>query len=146
MIQSKETWRNVPILALAGGLAFWLANLAISRTPIAVEYRAALSISYYPMLLESLIGGLVIGLCVSYGLLRFYDKIPTKNTILKSIILCVMVLICVTIFIGGPSSYLATRDVSRYFLIGTMFNVLRILALGIGIGYLYDRLIGGARL
>jgi hypothetical protein len=32
----------------------------------------------------------------------------------------------------------------RYFLIGAMFNVLRILALGIVIGYLYDRLNGHA--
>jgi hypothetical protein len=128
------------ILTIWGGVAFWLANFAISRTPIAAEYRAALSISYYPMLLESLLGGLIIGFCVSYFLLRFFDKIPTKNPILKSVILSFIVLIIVTILIGGPSSFLATSDVLRYFLIGTIFNVLRILALGIGIGYLYIRL------
>jgi NhaP-type Na+/H+ or K+/H+ antiporter len=143
MIQAKAIWRKALILSMAGGLAFWVANFAISRTPIAAEYRAALSISYFPMLLESLIGGLIIGFCVSYFLLRFFDKIPTKNPILKSIILCVIVLIVVTILIGGPSSYLATGDVLRYFLIGTIFNVLRILALGIGIGYLYRRLYQG---
>ena len=54
-----------------------------------------------------------------------------------------IVLIIVTILIGGPSSFLATGDVLRYFLIGTIFNVLRILALGIGIGYLYRRLYKG---
>ena len=52
------------VLTLVGGLAFWLANFAISRTAIAADYRAAMSISYYPMLLESLIGGLIIGLWV----------------------------------------------------------------------------------
>jgi hypothetical protein len=142
-IQSKSIWRKLPILVIAGGLAFWLANFAISRTPIAAEYRAALSISYFPMLLEALLGGLIIGLCVSYFLLRFFDKIPTRNPILKSVILSFIVLIMVTISIGGPSSYLATGDVLRYFLIGTIINFLRILALGIGIGYLYSRLYKG---
>jgi len=140
MTQSKE----MTILAVAGGLGFWVANFAISLTPIAAEYRAALSISYFPMLLESLLGGLIIGFCVSYFLLRLFDKIPTKNPIIKSVILSSIVLIMVTILIGGPSSFLATSDVLRYFLIGTMFNVIRILALGIGIGYLCDKLNGGA--
>jgi NhaP-type Na+/H+ or K+/H+ antiporter len=144
MTRSKVTWRNVFVLAVAGGLAFWVANFAISRTPIAAEYRAALSISYFPMLLESLIGGLIIGFCVSYFLLRFFDKIPTKDPILKSMILSFIVLIIVTISIGGPSSFLATGNIVRYFLIGTLFNVIRILALGIGIGYLYRRLYKGS--
>ena len=143
MTRSKVIWRNVFVLAVAGGLAFWLANFAISRTPIAAEYRAALSISYFPMLLESLLGGLMIGFCVSYFLLRFFDKISTKNPILKSVILSFIVLIIVTISIGGPSSFLTTGNVLRYFLIGTIFNVIRILALGIGIGYLYRRLYKG---
>ena len=145
MTRSKELWRKVLTLAVAGGLGFWVANSAISRTPIAAEYRAALSISYLPMLLESLIGGLIIGFCVSYFLLRFFDKIPTKNPILKSIILSFIVLIIVTILIEVPASILTpTSDALRYFLIGAMFNILRILALGIVIGYLYDKLNGGA--
>ena len=139
MTQPKEIWRKAFILAVGGGVAFWVANFAISLTPIAAEYRAALSISYCPMLLAALIGGLLIGFCVSYFLLRFFDKIPTKDPISKSVILTFIVLIIVTILIGGPSSFLATGDVWRYFIIGTMFNVIRILALGIVIGYLYDR-------
>jgi hypothetical protein len=141
MTQSKE----ITILAVAGGLAFWLANFAISRTPIAAEYRADLSISYFPMLLEALIGGLIIGFCASYFLLRFFDMIPTKDPILKSVMLTFIILIIVTILIGGPSSYFAIGDVLRYFIIGTIFNVLRFLALGIVVGYLYDKLIGGVR-
>jgi NhaP-type Na+/H+ or K+/H+ antiporter len=132
------------ILTIGGGVAFWLANFAISRTPIAAEYRAALTISYFPMLLESLIGGLMIGFCVSYFSVRFFDKIAIKDPILKSVILSFIVLIIVTISIGGPSSFLATGNVLRYFLIGTIFNVIRILALGIGIGYLYKRLYKGS--
>jgi hypothetical protein len=62
------------ILTIGGGVAFWLANFAISRTSIAAEYRAALTISYFPMLLESLIGGLMIGFCVSYFSVRFLTR------------------------------------------------------------------------
>lgn len=142
-IQSKEIWRKAAILATVGGLAFWVANFVISLTPIAAEYRAALSISYFPMLLEALLGGLIIGFCVSYFLVRFFDKIPTQDPILKSGILSLIILIIVTISIGGPSSYLTTSDASHYFLIGTIFNILRFLALGIGIGYLYDKRYGG---
>ena len=144
VIESEGIWKKASILAVAGGLTFWVANFAISRTPIAAEYRAALSISYYPMLLESLLGGLIIGFCVSYFLVRFLDKIPTSDPILKSVILTFIVLVLVTILIGGPSSYLATGDVLRYFIIGTIFNVLRFLALGIVIGYQYNKLNGGA--
>ncbi len=135
MNNAKGIWKKAFVLTVVGGLAFWLANFAISRTPIAAEYRAAMSISYYPMLLESLIGGLIIGLWVSYPLLRFFDKIPVKDPILKSVILSSLVLVIATTLIGGPSSFFATNNVIRYFIIGTVFNVIRILALGIAIGY-----------
>ena len=145
MTQSKGIWRKALVLAIVGGLAFWVTNFAISLTPIAAEYRAALSISYLPMIVESLIGGLIIGFCVSYSLLRFFDKIPTKNPILKSLILSSIALIIVTILLEVPAKFLTnTNDALHYFLIGALFNVLRILALGIVIGYLYDRLNGRA--
>ena len=145
MPQSKEIWREMLVLAIVGGLGFWVTNFAISLTPIAAEYRAALSISYLPMLLEALLGGLIIGFCVSYFLLRFFGKIPTKNPILKSIILSFIALIIFTMLIEVPAKFLtATSDALRYFLMGLLFNVLRILALGIVIGYLYDRLNGRA--
>jgi len=140
MIRLKKIWRKVLVLAIPGGLAFWITNWAISRTPIAAEYRAALLISYLPMIVESLIGGLIIGFFVSYFLLRFFDKIPTKNPILKSVILSLIVLIIATILLEIPSHFLTPMsDALRYFLIGALFNVIRILSLGIVIGYLYDR-------
>ena len=134
--QSKE----MIILAVAGGLGFWAANFAISRTPIAAEYRGALSISYYPMLLESLLGGLMIGFCVSYSLLRFFDKIPIKDPILKSVIISLIALVIMTILNLVPQSFLGQRDVLHYFLIGIMLDAPRFLFLGIVIGYLYKRL------
>ena len=142
MTPPKET----TTVAVAGGLGFWVANFAISLTPIAAEYRAALSISYLPMLLEALLGGLTIGFCVSYFLLRFYDKMPTKDPILKSLILSFIALIIVTILIEVPAKFFTpTSDPWRYFLIGIMFNAIRISILGIVIGYLYDRLNGHVR-
>jgi hypothetical protein len=146
MTQSKEIWRKAFVLALAGGLGFWAANFAISLTPIAAEYRAALNISYLPMLLEALFGGLLIGFCVSYFLLRFFNKLPTKNPILKSVILSFIALLIATILIEVPAKFLATTsNALHYFLIGTMFNALRILVLGIVIGQLYDKINGGAQ-
>jgi len=139
MTQSKDFWGRTAILTIAGGAAFWLSNFAISRTAFAAEYRAAMSISYYPMLVESLIGGLIIGLWVSYPLLRFFDRIPAKDPILKSVILSSAVLVIVTILLGGPSSFYATNNVLRYFIMGTIFNVIRITALGIAIGYVCKR-------
>jgi hypothetical protein len=144
LTRSIGSWKKTFVPAIGGGAGFWAANFAISRTPIAAEYRAALSISYLPMLLESLVGGLIIGFCVSYSLLRFFDRIPTKTPILKSVILSFIVLVIVTILLQCPANSLTTSDVLRYFLIGTMFNVLRILALGMVVGYLYDKLNGGA--
>ena len=141
MTQSKEFWRKTSILAISGGAAFWVTNFAISLTPIAAEYRAALSISYFPMLLEALVGGLIIGFCVSYFLLRFFDEIPTKSPFLKSVLLSFLVLIIATMLIEVPAKFFtAMSDALRYFLIGIMFNVLRIPALGMVIGYVYKRL------
>jgi len=95
------------------------------------------------MIAESLVGGLIIGFFVSYCLLRFFERIPTKNPITKSVMLSFIVLIIVTILLQGPASFLTyTGDALRVFLIGTLFNVLRVLALGIAVGYLYDRLNG----
>ncbi len=141
MAQSKGIWRKASILAVVGCVSFWIVNFAISLTPIAAEYRAALSISYFPMLLEALIGGLLIGFCVSYFLLRFYDKLPARDPFLKSLILTFIVLIIVTLLVEVPAKFFAPINAAmRYFVIGLTFNVLRFLALGIGIGYLYIKL------
>ena len=139
MNTKKAILKKVLVLTLVGGMAFWLANFVISRTAIAAEYRAAMSISYYPMLMESLIGGLIIGLWVSFLLLRFYDKVPTKDPILKSVLLSSLVLVIVTIVPGGPSSFIATGNVLRYFMMSTMINVIRITTLGITIGVVCKR-------
>jgi hypothetical protein len=136
---SHKFYSRLYKLTIVGGAVFWAANFAISRTPIAAEYRAALSISYVPMLIESLIGGLIIGFIVSFFLLHFYGNIPTNDPLMKSVIISLIVLIFVTVLIEGPTRLLTTGDALRYFLIGAFINVIRILALGIAIGYLYKK-------
>lgn len=135
-------WKTI-VLTIAGGVAFWLTNFAISLTQIAAEYRAALSISYLPMIVESLVSGLIIAFLVSYFLIRFYDRVPMRNSILKSVLLSLIALIIGTILIELPSSFTAKGEFLHYFLIGALFNVLRFLALGIIIGYLYTRMVKG---
>lgn len=138
MAQPKGLWKKIIILAIAGGAAFWLANFAISLTPIAAEYRAALSISYFPMFLEAIIGGLIIGFLVSYLLLRFYNRIPGKSAILKSVILSIAALIVLTLLVEVPAKFFPpVNNPVRYFAIGLLFNAIRIPALGLAIGYLY---------
>jgi uncharacterized protein YneF (UPF0154 family) len=102
---------------------------------------AAFSISSLPLaLVEALVGGLIIGCFVSFFLLRFFDKIPTKNPILKSLILSFVALVIIEVLstFGNPSNAFV------YLLVDTGMNIPRILALGITIGYLYKRLYGQA--
>jgi len=145
MTQPKVIWRNVFVLAVAGVLAFWVTTIAISLLPIAAEYRSAFSkANIQTVWVASLPAGLIIGCCVSYSLLRFFDKIPTKNPILKSVIISLIVLVIMTILNLVPHSFLGQRDVLHYFLIGIMLDAPRFLFLGIIIGYLYKRLYGSA--
>ena len=136
---SYEFYKRLFKLTIGGGMAFWAITFAFSLLPIAAEFRAALSIPYIQVVLvESLLGGLIIGFLVSYFLLRFFDKIPTKNPIPKSVILSFVALGIIFILLGVAAS--RTSDTLHVFLIGAMLNVPRFLLLGIVIGYLYKRL------
>ena len=92
------------------------------------------------VLVESLLGGLIIGCFVSYFLLRFFDRIPTRNPILKSLILSIVALTIAVVMVQGASSFLGPTDALRYFLIGAALNVPRFLSLGVTIGYLCNRI------
>ena len=91
-------------------------------------------------LVEALVGGLMIGCCVSYFLLRFFDKIPTKNPILKALILSFVAMLIIEVL----STLVNPNNASVYLLIDTGMNVPRFLALGIVVGHLYDKLNEGA--
>jgi hypothetical protein len=137
--------KHLPSFAPAGGVTFWATSFATSLLPIAAEYRAALSISYLPMVLvESLAAGLILGLLVSFFLLRLYEALPAESPMLKAEILSVVALVVLTIVTWGAGSLAEPSDASRYFLIGTVLNLPRFLALGIAVGYFYKRLYGRA--
>ena len=139
---SHEFYKKLFKLTGAGGAAFWITDFAISVSPIAAEYRAAFSISNLPMaLVEALVGGLVIGCCVSYFLLRFFDNLPTKKPILKALILSFIAMFMIELL----STLVDPNNASVYLLIDTGMNVPRFLALGTVVGHLYDKLNGGAR-
>ncbi len=101
-----------------------------------MEYKAAFSISYLPLaLVEAFVGGMIIAAFVSYSLLRFFDKISVKNPILKALILSFLALVIIEVLstLANPS------NASVYLFLDTAMNVPRILALGIVIGYLYNK-------
>ena len=137
-ILSKKLFK----LTIAGGLVFWTTTIATSLLPIAAEYRAAYSNwSIQTVWIYSLLMGMIIGYSVSYFLLRYFDDIPSKNPMLKSMIISFIALIIAVIVIDVPQSFFGMRnsfDALYYFLIGVMFNIARFLLLGIVIGYLYN--------
>lgn len=140
MTGTRSVWGRRAVLAVGGGVGFWLANFAISLTPLAAEYRAALNIPYVPMLVEALFGGLILGFCVAYSLGRVASSITTKNPILASVLLSLVAFTVVTLLIEVPAKiFMPGGDSLRYFLIATLFNAVRILALGAVIGVLYGR-------
>ncbi len=136
--------KNLFKLTIGGGVAFWTFTVAFSLLPMMAEFRAALSVPYISgAIVDPLLGGLIISCCVSYFLLRFFDKIPTKNPILKSVILSFVALGINFILLGVAAS--RTSDALHVFLIGVMLNIPRYLFFGIVIGYLYKGLYGSTR-
>jgi hypothetical protein len=136
---SHEFSKKLFKLAVAGGVAFWVVDFAVSLSPISAEYMAAFSISSLPLaLVEAFVGGLIIACFVSYFLLRFFDKIPTKNPILKALILSFVAVVVIEVL----STFGNLSNAYVYLLVDTVMNIPRILALGIVIGYLYNRFNG----
>jgi hypothetical protein len=139
---SHEFFKKLWALTTAGGAAFWIVDFTISMSPIAAEYRDAFSISSLPLaLVEALVGGLMIGSCVSYLLLRFFDKIPAKSPIIKALILSFLAMV----MIEALSTLVDPNNASVYLWIDTGMNVPRFLALGMVVGHLYDKLNGSVR-
>ncbi len=138
MTRTTSSWRAATLMTLAGGLAFWTANFAISLTPIAAAYRAAFSIPYWPMTAAALVGGLILAGCVSGLLLRFQDRVPGGRPISKAMLLTFLVMGVIEVF----SLVVDADHLSLYHLIGAGLNVPRFLALGAAIGWLLGPITG----
>ena len=121
--------------ALAGAAAFWLANLAISSTPVAADFRAALDIPYVPMLLEAAVGGTVIAGAVAFVLARFADHLPGHGPLGKALVLATVALVLLTVVVGLPSTLRSdVADPGHWWLVETVINAIRFLALGVAVG------------
>jgi cytosine/uracil/thiamine/allantoin permease len=125
-------------LTIGGGMVFWAVTLASSLLPVAGQFRNALSIPHILVLVASLPAGLFIALCVSYCLVRYYDKVPTKSAIQKSVILSIVVLV----IIEAGITLTRLSDTLYYIAVGAALDVVRFLFLGVSVGYLYMRLYG----
>jgi hypothetical protein len=133
---SRDFLKKLLPLTAAGGAAFWTTDFLIAVSPMAVAYKAAFSIYSLPVaLVEAFAGGLVMAFFVSFFLLRFFDKVPGKEPIFKALILSfgVMMIIEILSALGDPA------HASVYLLLDTGMNVPRFLALGLVIGYCFDK-------
>ncbi len=142
MTPTKSDRRTIFLLTLSGGAAFWVANFCISLTPFAAGYRAALHISYIPMLIEALAGGLVLGFFVSFFLVRYFDRLPARSPILKSLLISSIVLLVVTLVFEVPAKFFTPiHDPVHWFLAGLLINIIRLTALGLAAGYVHGKLV-----
>ena len=132
---TKPRWTRWWVLALSGAAAFWLTNVVLSMTPVAAGYRSALSIPYVPMLLEAAAGGLVVAGPVALLIAQFPDRVPGSGPLRKAMLLAVGALVLLTVLVEVPSKLLSgVADPGHWLLVATVFNAIRLVALGVTIG------------
>ncbi len=133
---SQDFLKKLLTLTAAGGAAFWITDFLVAVSPMAMAYKAAFSITSLPIaLVEALAGGLVMAFLVSLFLIRFFDRLPGKKSIFKALILSFFIMVIIEVFsaLGNPA------HASVYLLLDTGMNTPRFLALGLVIGYLFDK-------
>ena len=133
--QKKPARVGWSALTLTGAAAFWFANLLISLTPSAAAYRSALSIHYVAMLLEAALGGLVVAGVVAVTLVRFGSRVPGGGPVRRSLLLATCALVLVTLVVEVPAKFGAgIAEPGRWLLVATVFNTVRVLAMGVALG------------
>lgn len=131
-MMTGSSWR---LPAAAGAIAFWVTNLVISLTPIAAQYRTAMSITYVPMLLEAAVGGALVAVVVARVLARFPRRVPGAGPLGKALWLSAAALILLTLLVEVPSKLRSgVANPGLWSFVATVFNVIRVLALGLAIG------------
>jgi hypothetical protein len=92
------------------------------------------------MLVEAAIGGIAIGLLVSWTLLRCPDRVPGNHPVAKALLLSFALLVAVTALIEVPGKFMSATDrPMHYLLIATVINALRIPTLGLVTGFVHSR-------
>ena len=128
----RSGWRRP---AIAGAFAFWSANLVISLTPIAAAYRSALSISYVPMLVQAAVGGLLIASVVALVLMRYPRRVPGSGPLSQALWLSAAAVVLLTLLVEVPSKLgSGVSDPGHWLFVATVFNVIRVMALGLAVG------------
>ena len=103
--------------------------------PVAAGYRSALSIPYVPMLLEAAAGVLVVAGPVALLVAQFPDRVPGSGPLRKAMLLAVGALVLLTVLVEVPSKLLSgVADPGHWLLVATVFNAIRLVALGVTIG------------
>jgi len=146
-VNNMEPNKNQYLLKLTiwGGVVFWVTTIICSLLPIAAKYRASYSNwSLQTVWIASLPMGMIIGFFVSYILLHYFEKIPSKSPILKSLLVSFIFLLIALLLIDGPQSFFGMSKspvALRFFFIGVLLNGARFLLLGITIGCIYNYLL-----
>jgi hypothetical protein len=124
-------------LAIAGSVAFWLANLVISLTPVAAAYRSAMSINYTLMLVEAAAGGLVVASVVALLLVRYPGRGSRTGPLTRALLLSGGAFLMLTVLVEVPAKLASgVAGPGGWLLVATAFNAVRVLALGVAIGLL----------
>lgn len=141
---SHRFYTKAFVLAIGGGVVFWVTTVATSLLPFAAAYRAAGSNwGIESVWIGSLVAGMLLAGCVSCSFLRLFDRIPTRYPVLKAATLGFVALAVATLLVDVPRSLLpGPGDALRYFLTGILLNAPRFLLLGTAIGTLFRRLYG----
>lgn len=141
MVRDRSRGRDFVLLTLAGASAFWVANLLISLTPVAAAYRAATGTTYVPMLVESLIGGIVIAAGVAVAVLWRQRRPPQQAPLRAALRPAGLAIVLATVVVEVPAKLLGPNPSGWGTLaVAAAINVIRIAALGIAIGVVSSRL------
>jgi hypothetical protein len=112
-----------------------LANFLISLTPIAAAYRSALLIAYVPMLVQAAVGGLLIASVVAVVLVRYPQRVPGSSPLSQALWLSAAALVLLTLTVEVPSKLgSAVSDPGHWLFVATVFNAIRVMALGLAVG------------
>jgi len=87
------------------------------------------------MVAEAAGGGLVVSGAVAFVLARFPERVPGRGPIRKAVLIAGAALVLVTVFLEVPAKMRSgAPGFGHWLLVATVFNAIRILALGVSIG------------
>ena len=125
-----KTYRASIGPALAGGIPFGLLSLLLPKliSPPQILSLTAPS-SVFVSVAEFVLVGVFVGFCVSYYMIRYFDRLPFRNPLTKAVFLSLIALLIISII----ETFLHAENLS-YFIISILYNAPRFLVLGVSMG------------